>query len=130
MFFGFTYSNFVKEFGVNAFIQQLNLESDILSNVSGVPITIVIATIVNAINCENDGVLLDIHLWEYYFLFDRIFVDPSKTSDVSNLHSKATVWHQLLNTNFLPRNEDLDSLDIKEKDLMLLLTSDIQISHP
>lgn len=91
MLFGFTYSNLVKEFCVNAYIHQLNLEFVVLFKVSGVPITIITATISNVINCEDDKVPLDIILWEHYFPINRIFVDPSKSFNVSNLRSETTM---------------------------------------
>ena len=54
MLYGPTYPNLIKDFWVNASIQDLNLESVILSVVSGVPITIIHTSIANARNCEDE----------------------------------------------------------------------------
>ena len=115
---------------MNASIQELNLEYVILFVVSGVPITITPTSIANAINCEEEGVVLDMLFWDSYLSLQLIFEDISDLSKVSSLNSKALVWYHLLNSNFLPKNKDLTYLDIDEKSLLLLLNSDLKIDLP
>lgn len=78
-------------FWVNAFNQDLNLESVILSVVSGVPITIIPINIANALNCEDEGVVLYMIFLESYLFHYLIFDDLSGQSKVVNLNSKALV---------------------------------------
>lgn len=92
MLYGPTYPNLVKEFWINAFIQELNLEYVIIYVISSIPITITPTSIVNAINCEDIGVVLDMLFWESYLLPCLIFGDLSNLSKVSNINSKALVW--------------------------------------
>ena len=82
------------------------------------------------INCEEIGEILGTLVWDYYLLTWRIFVDPSKTSEVSNLLPEAVVWCQILNSNLLPKDRDLDLVDSIEQDLLLLLNSDLKIDLP
>ena len=49
---------------------------------------------------------------------------------VSNLRPDAVVWNQILNSNLLLKEKDLDLLDPIEKDLLLLLNSGLQIDLP
>ncbi|XP_050889948.1 uncharacterized protein LOC127095279 [Lathyrus oleraceus] len=130
MIYGPTYPNLIKDFWVNASIQDLNLELDILFVVPGVPITFTPTSIANAINCEDEGVVMDILFWKSYLSPHLIFIDLSYLSKVSSLNSKELVWYHLLISNFLPKNKDLTSLDINEKAFMLLLNSDLKINVP
>lgn len=125
-----TYPNLIKELWVNAFVQELNLERAILSIVSYVPINITPTSIANAINCEEEGVIPDILFWESYLPSHLIFDNLSDLSKVSNLNSKASVGYQVLISNLLPKNKDLDSLDSDENYFMLLLNSDMKINLP
>ncbi|KAI5385192.1 hypothetical protein KIW84_071976 [Lathyrus oleraceus] len=124
------YPNLVKKFWVNASIQDPHLKYAILSEVSDVPITITRTSISNAINYEEEGVVLDMLFWDSYLPSHLIFEDLFDLSKVSNINSKALVWYHLLIFNFLPKNKDLTSLDIDEKDFMLLLNSDLKIDLP
>ena len=69
-------------------------------------------------------------VWKHYLPTWRVFVDPSNTSVVSNLRPYTIVWNQILNTNLLPKDKDLDLVGPIEKDLLLLLNSDLQIDLP
>lgn len=51
-------------------------------------------------------------------------------SKVSNINSTTLVWHQILTSNFLPRNKNLDFVGSDVKTLILLLNSDLQINLP
>ncbi|KAI5413796.1 hypothetical protein KIW84_058079 [Lathyrus oleraceus] len=115
---------------VNAFMQDLNLESSILSVVFDVPITITPTTIANAINYEDEGVVLDMLFWESYLSPCLIFDDLSDLSKVSSLNLKALVWYHWLISNFLPKNKNQISLDIIEQAFMLLLNSYLKINLP
>ncbi|KAI5442948.1 hypothetical protein KIW84_011835 [Lathyrus oleraceus] len=115
MLYGPCYPNLVNEFWVNAFIQDLHLEYAILSEVSGVPITPTPTSIVNLINYEEEGLVLNMHFLDSYLPFHLIFEDLSDISKVSNLNSKELVWYHMLISNFLPKNKDMTSLDIDGK---------------
>ncbi|XP_050914952.1 uncharacterized protein LOC127129885 [Lathyrus oleraceus] len=130
MFYGPTYPNLIKDFWVNASIQDLNLESFILFIVYGVPITITPTSIANSINCEDEGVILNMLVWESYLYPHLIFGDLSDLSKVSSLNSKALVRYHLLISNLLPKNRDPTSLDIDEHDFLLLLNSNLKINLP
>lgn len=125
-----TYPNLIKNFWVNASIQDLNLEFSILSVVFSVPITITSTVIANTINCEDEGVVLGMIFWESYLSLQLIFDYLSDLSKVSSLNSKILVWYHLLISNFLPKNKDLTSLDIDEQYFMLLLKLDMKIKLP
>ena len=49
---------------------------------------------------------------------------------VSNLRPDAVAWNQILNSNLLPKDKDLELVDPIEKDLLLLLNSDLKIDLP
>lgn len=59
MIYGPCYPNLVKKFWANASIQNLHLKYVILSEVFDVLITITPTSIANAINCEEEGVVMD-----------------------------------------------------------------------
>ena len=82
-----------------------------LSKVTGVSITVTSKLIANVINCEEIGEIPGTLVWEHYLPTWHNFVDPSKTSEVSNLLPKAVVLFQLLNSNLLPKDKDLDLVD-------------------
>lgn len=130
MLSGPTYPNLVKELWVNAFVQELHLEVVIIFVVSSIPITITSTSIVNATNCKDEGVTLDMLFWELSFPLHLIFYNLYDLSKVSNFNSVASVWYQILISNFLPNNKNLNSLDIDEKDFLLLLNSDLKINLP
>lgn len=88
-----TYPKLIKEFQINASIWELNLEYGILSIVSGISITITPTFIANAINCEDEGVVLDMFIQESYLSPHLIFDDLSDLSKVSNLNSKTLVQY-------------------------------------
>lgn len=100
---------------MNAYVQELNLEHVILFVVSGVHITITSTSIANAINCEDESVIPYMLFWEYSLPPHLIFDNLSDLFKVYNLNSKALVWYQVLISNLMPNNKDLDSLDIDEK---------------
>lgn len=91
MVYGPCYPNLVKDFWVNAYIQDLHLKYAILSKVFGALITITPTYIANSINCEEEGVVMDILLWDSYLPCRLIFEDLSDLSKVSNLNSRALV---------------------------------------
>ena len=130
MLSGFTYPSHVKEFWINASIVELNSECAILSRVTGISITVTSKVIANVINCEEIGEIPRTLVWDYYLPTWHIFVDPSKTSEVSNLLPEAVVWCQLMNSNLLLKDKDLDLVDPIEQDLLILLNSDLKIDLP
>ena len=130
MLCGFTYPSLVKEFWINASIIELNSECAIISRVTCISITVTSKVIANVINCEEIGHIPGTLVWDYYLPTWRIFVDPFKTSEVSNIPPEAVVWCQILNSNLLPKDKDLDQVDSIEQDLLLLLNSDLKIDLP
>ncbi|KAI5447676.1 hypothetical protein KIW84_015218 [Lathyrus oleraceus] len=130
MLYGFTYPNMIKELWVNTSIHELNLDCAILSVVSGVPITITPTTVANAINYEDEGVVLDILFSKSCLSPHIIFDDLSDLSKLPSLNSKALVWYYLLISNCLPKNKDLNSLDIDENYFLLLINSYLKINLP
>ena len=130
MLSGFTYPSLVKEFWINASIVELNSECAILSRVTNISITVTSKAIANVIICGEIGEIPGTLVWDYYLPTWHIFVDPSKTSEVSNLLPEAVVWCQLLNSNLLPKDKDLDLVDPIEQDLLLFLNSDLKIDLP
>lgn len=68
--------------------------------------------------------------WEPSFPLHLIFNNPSNQSKVSNLSSMESVQYQILISNFLSKNKNLDSLDIDEKTFLLLLNSYLKINLP
>lgn len=115
MLYGLTYPYLIKEFWVNAFVQELNLECVTFSFVFVVPITITPTSTTNAIKCEDEGLTPNMLFWDSSFPHPLIFDNMFDLSKVSNINSMASVWYQILISNFLPKNKNLDYLDIGEK---------------
>lgn len=120
----------IKEFWVNAYVKDLNLECIILYVVSGIPITITLTITATIIICEDEDVTPYMLFWKYYFPLHLIFYNLSNISKVSNLNYMASVWYHIFISNFMPKNKNLNSLDIYEKDFLLLLNSYLKINLP
>lgn len=130
MLYSPTYHNMIKEYWVNAVAQELNLECVIMYVVSGVTITINPTSIVNAINCKDECVTPDILFLESSLPPHLIFDNLSGLLKVFNLNSMSSVWFKILILNFLPKNKNIDNLDIDEKDFLLLLNSYLKTNLP
>lgn len=69
--------------------------------------------------------------WEHYFSFSTIFDDFSDLSKAYNLKPLALFWYQILASNPLQKNKNIDSLDINGRAfLLLLVNSDVKINLP
>lgn len=117
------------ELWVNSHVQELSLEYVILS-VVWCPYHDHLTYIANAINYEDEGVTPNMIFWEHYFPLHLIFYNLFDLSKVSKLNSMASVWYQILISNFLPKNRNIKSLDIDEKTFLLLLNTDFKINLP
>lgn len=110
------YPVLVKEFWVNASVNDIIRDPSIQSNVFGFPITIITPVIAKSIKCDDNGVAPDFFSFNvphlHHFLH-KIFKDLSHTLHTSNIFSEAYIWHQGPYANFNPliKYSDLVTLE-------------------
>ncbi|KAI5385523.1 hypothetical protein KIW84_072211 [Lathyrus oleraceus] len=107
--------------------------SCIKSNVFGISISLTSVLIAKEIVCEEVGVHMDMYPRASSFLdkiLDKILATKDNLASVSSLLPKAKILHQLLLSNFHPREDALETLTYVDKHLIFFILLRTMINLP
>ena len=127
------YPDPMKDFWANAHVHQNELDGcQILSVVYGSHVVINSKIISQAINCEEDGVTVEIYRHNNIFvnLMHIIYGSKGLDESPSTLTPMAKVWYQIMGTNLRPREKGTRWLSSDDKHFILFLVSRTKINLP
>lgn len=99
----------------------------------GIPISITHALIAKAIIWEEVGVHVGLFPRKSSYLEripNKILATNDNLADVSSLLPKANIWHQLLVSNFQPREDALETPTFVDKHLIYFILSRTRVNLP